>query len=107
VGGASAVLSLVKNAQRKTLNVVAKAGTSQIFSSPALDTKLSEQGMLLGAVPRGAGEQTIAVPGVNASMRITAFTAVRVASTSYIVVQLATPAKVTSYKAVVVPAGYL
>jgi hypothetical protein len=103
-----------------------------ILRSAPLDPKLSEKGILLGIVPRGAGEQptamiaarkgamdvlfvrdktnkwqTIVVPGVSASVRITAFASMRVGRTTYIVAQLTNPAKVTTYKAVLVPGAYL
>jgi hypothetical protein len=132
VNGASAVFSLVKNPKRKTMNVVAKAGAVPIFTSPPIDKKLSSQGMLLGIVPRGAGEQptvmilarkgkaqvlvvrdktnkwkTIVVPGIPKGSTPTSFTSVRVGSITYIIVQLTDKAKATSYKSVVVPAGYL
>jgi hypothetical protein len=110
----------------------ARAGAFVILRSAPLDPKLSEKGILLGIVPRGAGEQptamiaarkgamdvlfvrdktnkwqTIVVPGVSASVRITAFASMRVGRTTYIVAQLTNPAKVTSYKAVLVPGAYL
>jgi hypothetical protein len=132
VNGASAVFTLVRNPQRKTMNVVAKAGAAQIFSSAPIDKKLSQTGMLLGVVVRGAGEhptvmilarkgkahvlsvrdktnkwKTIVVPGIAAGSTPTSFTSVRVGSTTYIVVQLTDKTKVTSYKSVIVPAGYL
>jgi hypothetical protein len=132
VNGSSAVFSLVRNPQRKTMNVVAKAGAAPIFSSAPIDKKLSQSGMLLGIVPRGAGEhptvmilarkgkaqvlvvrdktnkwKTIVVPGIPKGSTPTSFTSVRVGGTTYIVVQLTDKAKVTSYKSVIVPAGYL
>ena len=132
VNGESTVLSLVKNSKRKTLNVIAKIGAKQIFSSAVLDKKLAQAGMLLGVLPRAAGEaptamilakrgnarellvrdkgnkwQTIAMPGVPAGTTPTGFVGVRKGATSYVVVQLTDPAKATSYLAVAVPAGYL
>ncbi len=110
----------------------ARAGAFVILRSAPLDPKLSEKGILFGIVSRRAGEQptamiaarkgatdvllvrdktnkwqTVAVPGVSASVRITAFASMRVGRTTYIVVQLTNPAKVTSYRAIVVPAGHL
>jgi hypothetical protein len=132
VSGASAVFSLVRNAQRKTLSVIARAGAAPIFSSSPLASNLSQDGILLGIVPRASGEQptamilarkgkarvllvrdkankwqTIAIPGVTAGLTPTAFTSVRYGTTSYIVVQLTAKNGDTSYKSVVVPAGYL
>jgi hypothetical protein len=132
VNGTSAVFTLVKNAKRKTLNVVARSGASQIFSSAVIDSKLSEKGMLLGTVPRGTGQhptvmilakrgkvpvllvrdkankwQPIRLPSAAAGTTPTGFTSVRVGAATFIVVQFANAAKDTSYKTVVVPAGYL
>jgi hypothetical protein len=132
VNGTSALFSLVKNAKRKTLNVVARSGASQIFSSAVIDSKLSEKGMLLGTVPRGTGQhptamilakkgkvpmlyvrdkgnkwQPITLPSAGAGTTPTGFTSVRVGTATFIVVQFANAAKDTSYKTVVVPAGYL
>jgi hypothetical protein len=132
VNGMSAVFSLVRNPKRKTLNVVGRLGASQIFSSAVIDKKLSPDGMLLGIVPRGAGDhptvmilarkgkarvlvirdatnkwKPITVTGISKGSNPTGFTSVRVGGATYIVVQLMNAAKETSYKTVLVPAGYL
>lgn len=132
VGGRSAVFSLVENPTRKTLSVVGKVGSQQILRSSNLSTRISSTGIILIPVPRATGVhptvaviarlgrdrvmqlsdrgnrwQTITVPNVPKGHTLTAAVGVRIGDATYLVVQVTSPTKETSYRTVVVPAGYL
>jgi hypothetical protein len=132
VDGKSAVFSLVQKRWRKTLNVVGKVGARQVLRTSNLSTRLSATGIILIPVPRASGVhptvaviarqgksrvmqlsdrsnrwQTITVPNVPPGHIPTAAVGVRIGDSTYIVVQITSPAKETSYRTVVVPAGFL
>jgi hypothetical protein len=97
-----------------------------------IDTKYGIEGLQLALVPRQANIQprpmvfgrqgtarvlqllakdnlwkTIPLPAAPAGSLVTAVTGVRIGTSSYIVVQYTNAAKVTAYKAVLVPGAYL
>ena len=108
-----------------------RRAAARLIDKP-LDTKYGLEGLQLALVPRGANIQprpmifgrqgtarvlqlldknnlwkTITMPAGTGGALPTAVAGVRIGSSSYIVVQYTSAAKVTSYKAVLVPAAYL
>lgn len=134
VKGTSAVLFLVNNARRQTMNVVAKAGDARIFSSRRLPKtiNLKTKGIQLGIVPRDPGQhstamllanagktrvllvrdasnkwQTISLPDIPVGSKPTGITGMRYGQNSYIVVQITNSARESSYKSILVPPEFL
>jgi hypothetical protein len=113
------------------MNVVMLQGAARLIDK-ALDTRYGLEGLQLALVPRGKDIQprpvifgrqgtarvlqvlakdnlwkTIPIPTAPAGALPTAVTGVRIGTSSYIVVQYTKAAKITSYKAVLVPAAFL
>ena len=132
VSGASAVFFVERKAGTPVkMNVVMLQGAARVIDK-IIDTKYGVEGLQLALVPRGAtlhprpmvfGRQgtarvlqllakdnlwkTIPLPAAPAGSQVTAVTGVRIGTSSYIVVQYTNAAKVTAYKAVLVPGAYL
>ena len=132
VSGASAVFFVERKAGTPVkMNVVMLQGAARVIDK-IIDTKYGVEGLQLALVPRGAtlhprpmvfGRQgtarvlqllakdnlwkTIPLPAAPAGSQVTAVTGVRIGTSSYIVVQYTNAAKVTTYKAVLVPGAYL
>jgi hypothetical protein len=132
VSGASAVFFIERKSTTPVkMNVVMLQGAARLIDK-ALDTKYGLEGLQLALVPRGKDIQprpvifgrqgtarvlqvlakdnlwkTIAIPTPPAGALPTAVAVVRIGTSSFIVVQYTNAAKVTSYKAVLVPAAFL
>ena len=132
VSGASAVFLIERKAGKPTkMSVVMLQGAARLLNK-AINTKYALKGLQLALVPRGKDIQPrpmifgrqgtlrvlqvlakdnlwkkIAIPSAPAGAVPTAVKGVRIGNSSYIVVQYTSAAKVTSYKAVLVPAAFL
>lgn len=132
VSGASAVFFVErKTGSTVTMNVVMLQGAARIIDK-LIDPKFGLEGLQLALVPRGANIQprpmvfgrqgaarvlqlldknnlwkTVTIPPGTGGALPTAVAGVRIGTSSYIVVQYTSAAKVTSYRAVLVPAAFL
>jgi hypothetical protein len=128
--GTSSVFYLNQNVRKKTLNIVGIRNGKNVVSSQRLDPKL--KGVIFGMVPRKAGDsptvailarlgskqalqildrtnkwRSVALPKVVAGSSVTGLVGVRFAEQSYLILQVTSRAKVTSYVRVAVPAKHL
>jgi len=126
VAGQSAIFSLVVNPGKNTANVVGWWGSSTVLTSTKIDSKL--KGLVLGTVPRADGLQPtvfvlgrlgrsqvlavysqaktwvpLAVPDIPKGSTVSAASAVRLGSASFMVIQLTDRARDTSYRAITIP----
>ena len=132
VSGASAVFFVERNSGTPvTVDIVMLQGAVRVIDK-RIDTKYGLEGLQLALVPRGKDIQprpvifgrqgtarvlqvlakdnlwkTIPIPTAPAGALPTAVTGVRIGTSSFIVLQYTTAAKVTSYRAVLVPVAFL
>jgi hypothetical protein len=132
VSGSSAVFFVERKAGTPIkMHVVMLQGAARVIDK-LIDTKYGIEGLQLALVPREANSQprpmvfgrqgtarvvqvlakdnlwkTIKLPAAPVGSQVTAVTGVRIGTSSYIVVQYTNAAKVTTYKAVLVPGAYL
>ena len=128
--GTSAVFYLNESKNRKTLNVVAKKGGLTLLSSPRIDSRCAN--VIFGIVPRREGQlatasilarvgskqvlqildsanqwRTLSVPALPSGSSITRVAGVRHGLTSYLVLQITSKSKVTSYQNMPIPGEWL
>ncbi len=124
--GTSSVFGLINNPRNAAFSVVGRNGSQTVVSSPSLDPRLKE--MKLGTVPRALGQtpaptilarignrpvlrvlnrsnrwRSVALPRVPLGSAYTALSGIRNGIQSYVVLQVTSRAKETSYIKVPIP----